>query len=532
MSRPNRYRVTCVACAKRVEPGMGALVGDPPDAYCRACIPGRSRSASAVEWAMGKHGKAPFPYQRAGNRWLTMPHRLEGGGAILADEQGLGKTIQALMSVPLRSKLVVVCPRVAKTVWADHIRDYRPDIEVVKVCAGRTGRRAFGIPPKRHAAVTNFAILPAWLSRVWLVVEAGGNAADAVRKHAPHPGILDEPIFVLVDEAHYAKSSTAARSHRTGGLCALARATGGASWLLTGTPLKNRPPDLYNLLKIAGLASVTWPSFRAFAEDMGGERQTVARGRRAWVWTGAVRAHVPDVLRRVMLRREKRDVLTQLPPKTYETITVPIPGAARESADRALRALEGLGIDLASTTASALLHAARGPAFDELSRACRDLAVAKIPASIDITDGHLASGGLPPLVWSRHVDPVKAVGGRDGWMSIHGGTTGLQRDRAQQRFMAGDLRGLALSIKAAATAITLTATDRAFFIDREWSPADNEQAEDRIHRIGQHRPCLYTRIVAEHALDRRLDELLTEKALTTSAAISAARVVPTGGIGV
>jgi len=518
----------CGYCGDPVEAGAGALEGDPPTCSCPSCMSQTTLAAVIVERAMAAEGKAPYPYQRTGARWLAAS--APGTGAILADGMGLGKTIQALMAVPLGSRVVVVCPSVAKSVWAAHIADYRPDIRGVRVAWKRTGRMAFGLPQTGSAVISNFELLPAWLGLVDAALQAGRPVRDACDGVAPDD-IFDAALTVIVDEAHYAKNPSTARTQRTRALCAIARESGGVSWCLTGTPLKNRPPDLYTLLDVAGLTAATWPKYRDFAADLGGHREFVARGRKAYVWDGPIAATVPVTLRAVMLRREKRDVLAQLPQKSYERIVAPIDGIARKLADRAIAALSAAGVDYETASAEAVRYAATGPAFEAMSAAIAALSAAKLPTLLELLDEHEAAGEKPPLVWSRNLAPVLAVAERAGWGILTGATNPAKRGAIAADFQAGRLKGLALSF-AAATAITLTAADRAFFVSRDWNPTDNEQAEDRNHRIGQFNPCMYSILVADHALDRRLDELLGEKSRTNDAVISAARVIPTaiGGI--
>jgi SNF2 family DNA or RNA helicase len=92
---------------------------------------------------------------------------------------------------------------------------------------------------------------------------------------------------------------------------------------------------------------------------------------------------------------------------------------------------------------------------------------------------------------------------RAGWVAIIGGST-LDRGQVQRDFQAGKYRGLAGTIGAASTALTLTLATRELFIDRAWVPADNDQAEDRAHRIGQTAGLIIVDLVAEHPIDRHV----------------------------
>ena len=119
---------------------------------------------------------------------------------------------------------------------------------------------------------------------------------------------------------------------------------------------------------------------------------------------------------------------------------------------------------------------------------------------------------------------IDALGKREGWAVITGDTSDVERTQVQDDFQAGKLKGVACTIKAGGVAITLTRATNEIFIDEEWTPALNAQAQDRCHRIGQTGNVQITRLVATHALDRRIAELLGEKTTRINATIEAAAV--------
>ena len=290
---------------------------------------------------------------------------------------------------------------------------------------------------------------------------------------------------MIFDEIHYAKSGRTQRSRRAR---ALALATERV-WGLSGTPLKNRPPDLHNVLRVLRLDGETWPTWRSFCDDWGARA-----GRWGTTWDGARAPRVVEVLQRVMLRRRKADVLRELPAKLHDQITVGIDSATRRACNAAARALAEGGVSLDELTQEAL-SARQGASFERLATACRALATAKLPALLDLLDLWELDSDEPRLVWSRHVAPLQALGKRDGWATITGATS---------------------------TAITLTAGSHSIYLDRAWTPGDNAQSEDRTHRLGQDRACRYTLLVAEHELDRALARLLHDKAATITSTIDAA----------
>lgn len=496
MKRPSRYKATCAECSAIVAPGAGVLEKrDQWVTLCALCSGNANTVAAMVNNHLKKwRGGSIYPYQWSGIGWLSGRQR-----AMLCDDQGLGKTLQVLASIPRGAAVVLICPAVAKGSWGDHIEALRPDLSAV-VGFGR----GFWLKPRpNQVTIMNYEIMPDLVD--------GHFAGD----------LPDSPIHVIADEAHFLKSLKAGRTLKFRALAREAYKRGGSCWLLTGTPIKTDPPDLWTLLNILGLQAETFGSWRCFRRMLGGRAGPFS----STIWDRGIDKEVPDILRRVMLRRVKGDVLPDLPPKRHDTINVEISDEAARACDAAIEALRAAGLDLEMLTMDAL-EGVSGVPFEEMSAACKALAAAKIPAILDLLDLEETTATKPLIVWSRHTAPLIAVAARPGWEKIDGTTTHRDRERFVKAFQTGELRGLACSIAAAGTAITLTACDHALFVDKSWSYADNVQAEDRIHRIGQDADsCRYTMLVARHRLDERLAELLHRRGHTFDAAINAARTV-------
>ena len=129
----------------------------------------------------------------------------------------------------------------------------------------------------------------------------------------------------------------------------------------------------------------------------------------------------------------------------------------------------------------------------------------------------------PIVVASAHRAPLDALATRSGWAAITGETPPAERTRIEDAFQAGHLKGVALSIKAGGVAITLTRASNMIFIDKAWTPGDNLQASDRIHRIGSTKNVNIISLVADHALDARIDELLAIKQAFLEKSVDAAQ---------
>jgi superfamily II DNA or RNA helicase len=448
---------------------------------------GRQRAA-AVETQLAAQGGALYDYQRTGIPWLA-----ERSAALLADEMGLGKTLQALLAAPHGAPIAVVCPAVAKGVWVREAARWRPDLTPVAL----KGRGSWRWPAPGELIITNYDVL------------------------SEKPGAAPDGCVLVFDEAHYCKNAKAQRTKRARALAKATRAAGGTVWGLTGTPLANRPPDLWALLQLLDLSP--FRHFREFAELMGGYQTSVPRrggGRiTVWEWEGTPSPEAAERLQRVMLRRLKATVLADLPARRYERIVVnQITSEARVAAARVLKQLKKAKIDLDAAAENLSSHL---PDFDGFSEARRLLAESRIPALLQLIESY-EDAEEPLVVFSAHRAPVLALAHREGWAAITGDTAPEERTRIEEAFQAGALRGVAGTIAAAGTAITLTRASHAVFVDRDWTVSRNRQAEDRIHRIGQKRGVLITHLVSDHPLDLLIDRLLTHKAAVEQASIDAA----------
>lgn len=433
-----------------------------------------------------------YPYQAEGSAWLSS----RASGA-LTDEMGLGKTVQALDAarrVGAGAGLLVVCPAAVKGVWAAEAKTWRPELRVEIL----EGRGSFRWPRSGELVVVNYELLPPVLKR------DGSRLRDRdrlfVRSCSTPAGPPPPGTILIADEAHLLKNPRAKRSRSFRVLRFQVVDNLGRAWALTGTPLAARPMDLWGVLVAFGLEQQAfgrdaWKTFRRCFR--------ARKGRFGTLWDPkkiGPRPETPGLLRRVALKRRRDQVLADLPGKRYRRVPV----YAGASIPWTREMLEGLEELRRGEEGKAKLD------FETLSKTRRELAIAKIPALVELVEEHEESEE-PLVVFSVHRPPVDELETRKGWAAIHGDTPAADRTRIVADYQAGRLLGVALTIGAGSTGLTLTRGASVVFVDRAWNPADNLQAEDRVCRIGQRRGVLVTTLVARHPVDERVDELLEEK---------------------
>lgn len=406
-----------------------------------------------------------YPFQAAGIAHLETHAR-----ALLADEMGLGKTVQAAVAMKGQNwPVLVVCPASLKLNWAREIKKWAPGYKTTILA----GRKSMRWPEAGEAVILNYDILRDDL------------------------GKIPEDCLVIFDEVQYIKNYKSARAKRAAKIAEQAKRV----WALTGTPMMGRPFDLWGILRQTGMANRVFGGFKQFLKFFLAYKNK---------WGGyefsTPGPEVAERLRRVMLRRRREEVLPDLPKKRFQEIEVnQIPRHLSKKMDKLAESLD--------LTASSL------PAFSEFSEIRAKLAEIRIPAMIETVEGYEDSE-TPLIVFSAHRAPVDELESREGWAIITGDTPGKERQETVDLFQAGKLKGIGLTIAAGGVGINLTAASHLLFVDLDWTPANNAQAEDRACRIGQNADSvLVKRMVSAHPLDRHIQKLLVEKAEMISATI-------------
>src|SRR5690606_16904512 len=396
-------------------------------------------------------------------------------------------TVQALVALPANQKVILVSPAAVKYNWRKETQMWRPDYKVT-ICSGRGNLK---LPEVGEIVITNYDILPAWLSPKKEVGKTKkGKPILKAELSEEQEQILKETTLIC-DECHLVKNYKAARSQKISQISAIALRV----WFLTGTPLMNRPTDLYGVLSSGDMNVLgSWfkflQLFNGSPNPFGGYEFDMPE------------PEVPERMKRVMLRRLKTEVLKELPSKTYKDIEV-------NNVDKALKKV--LDEIAENAIVDNELIVSNLPNFTEFSKIRAKLAESRIPAMLEIVETYEESD-TPLVVFSAHKKPIEELGKREGWEMITGDTSAEERFRITEDFQSGKLKGVAVTIKAGGVGLTLTRASHALFVDLDWTPGLNIQAEDRICRIGQTSDgVLIMRMVSSHPLDVHMHQLIAFK---------------------
>ena len=420
-----------------------------------------------------------FKYQKKGIRKINHFR----GRALLADEMGLGKTIQALTwaweKPEERCPAVIVCPAHLKMNWEREISIHLSAASS-EILEGRkiTKETPLDITWRKSFVVVNYDILDAWAE--WL----SGYGAKTL----------------ILDEAHFCKNP---KARRTKAVKKIARKFK-YKIAISGTPLTNRPSELFPALQI--IRPDVFKSFFSFAR----EYCQLRKDRFGWRYDGA--KNLPELHallnRTCMIRRRKEDVLTQLPPKRRHVVPLQIekPGEYRKARDRFLEWLRGRNPDKVDSAAQSQKLVQLG----YLKRLAAELkykaAQEWIADFLEESDGKLVVMGVHhAMVDSLHTD-------FPGSVILTGKTPAKEKQKAVDAFQHNPKTRLFIgNIQAAGTGITLTAASDLAFVELGWTPGEHTQAEDRIHRIGQTESAMVHYLIAKDTIEEDTAELLQRK---------------------
>jgi hypothetical protein len=410
------------------------------------------------------------PFQRAGVAYLLAQRR-----AFLADEQGLGKTIEALATVEADAAYpaIVVCPASLKLNWLRELERWLPG----RSAQALAGTEASSPVARADVTVVNYDIVAARL--------------DALCDLAPRALVLDE--------SHYCKNAAAKRTQAVQRLAASVPRDG-LVLALTGTPVMNRPPELISQLRILGRLA-----------DFGSGVQFGKRFRGPDAYQ---RLHW-HLRARCFARRLKADVLPQLPPKTRGVVPIALDNEPEyRLAERDVVAwLQSQPLDLRELDAkvAAALRAERLVRLNALKLLA---ARGKLHAALAwIHD--FCSSGERLVVFARHREIQHAVVERfPTALHILGEDGVAARDASVRAFQAPDAdenQLIVCSIEVAGQGLTLTQSSNVAFLELDWTPAKHDQAEDRCHRIGQRDAVNAWYLLAADTIDETIATLLERK---------------------
>lgn len=490
---------------------------DIPDVVYQACDVlmgefarkvGLSNSAESDYDIPGLNGVL-YPFQRAGVEYANTVHNV-----LIADEPGLGKTMQALGAVQSQSNypVIVICPASVKQNWAREAKKWLPHLKIAILTGTPRPLVHFDGAAIYDMVIVNYnvKVLDKWMTRL----------------------VNYNPGAIICDEAHALKNHAA---QQTQAVEYLLENTTARRIFLSGTPVVNRPMEFFQIISLLG-----------YADSFGG----IGKFKRRYDKADVERLHELNTRARTicLVRRRKQDVLKDLPDKMYTDVPLEIDN--REEYDKAEKdiahyfAMKKIENEnwLAETTVLAKINAAKlkvnwedilehekrrryqeaygiGAQNERMLRweALKQTAAKGKRAQVQQWIGDfLANSDEKLVVFGLHTEDIemlsKMYASKFGAVHIHGGVQVDKRMPLVDRFQNDPKCRLIIgNMNAMGEGLTLTAASNLVFYEFGWNPKTMDQAADRCHRIGQKNSVTIWNLVAMDTIDQEIVKLIADK---------------------
>jgi SWI/SNF-related matrix-associated actin-dependent regulator 1 of chromatin subfamily A len=429
--------------------------------------------------------EALWPFQRCGVAFMSKVSRV-----LLCDEPGLGKTAQAIYTICLSGrhrKVLVVCPKHLRSFWEQEIVKWwgSHPLPLTTICEAKTRKEDL----ETWKRLEGFFIVNWELLRLMPELRRGGWQ------------------WVVCDEAHRVKN------RKTKTFKALKKILAPRLILMTGTPFANNAAEVWTLLNLIrpDVYSSYWRFFEMY----------VSYDRHPWLGFRRIRGvKHPKLLRRelepYMLRREKRTVAPDMPPKVYTKVPLKLTARQKE-----------LYSDLVRDAMAELADGGELTVPNTISLLTRLRQIVSTTGTLEDTDESTKLDAAVELLKDLH--PAKVVVFTQFRKTVellchrlsdagvtnvllYGGMGAEEVGRIVQVFQEDkDVRVLVATAATGGEGLTLTAASTLVFTEKHYNPAKQVQAEDRIHRIGQEHPCNIISLHCTGTVDDAVEKVLRRK---------------------
>jgi SWI/SNF-related matrix-associated actin-dependent regulator 1 of chromatin subfamily A len=404
-----------------------------------------------------------FPFQKQAVDFIDKI----GGRALVADDMGCGKTAEAIGYAVFKNydRVLVICPSSVKTNWEREIDTF-------------SGVKANNLTETVHRGG-------------WEII--GYPNIEKFESYLKS----QEYQLIIVDEAHYIKNKKAKRTKKTLNLLKKAKDI----VFLTGTPVLNKPVEIYNIFNF--ITPMPFWTSQGFAQKYCGLKQD-PYGR--WDYTGATNLDELRSKMAWMIKRDKKEVIEQLPDKTIEVI---------ETKMKDWTEYNKLLVDFRGWLKDKKLNekAVYAEAITKVNYLKQIVVQNKnIKSELD----NLLECGRKVIVFSQYRSVVEDLHEEYKNISVllTGGTPTKDRQGVIDEFQNNDRCKIFFStIKAGGVGITLTEADVVLFTDLSWTPADHEQAEDRAYRMGQKNNVNVYYLITPKTIEDKIWAMLKRKSI-------------------
>jgi SNF2 family DNA or RNA helicase len=498
MSLTSIIRETCPKCGKiaveksKVKIGKSTLI----KLHCGHLVSKSSLSSSDEKYSsiISSDGKTVRPYQIEGIKFLEDAN----AKAILADEQGLGKMVQALGLMKLHpAKLlpaIIVCPTTIKVQWMHETIRWNGLNETFTTQVISTGK---------ELAIPGFGL--------YIITY------DILKKAEEVFSLVDGINSIFLDECQRIKNHLSDRAKAVQNIVKSHKIPHIIP--MSGTPAKNNAGELFTVFNL--VAPGRFPHYTGYIAQYCDVYDS------SWgTKVGGVRdiERFQEATKDIMLRRTKSEVLPDLPSLDRKFYHVELDRKLNKAYSKALDDLDDA------------LYADDVNEFERSNNTLAIMArmrhitgVSKVSECIDFVTEYLLSSDRKLVIYVHHQDVAMLLvdqlgewcrsGGFEPPLSMHSGLSGDGRAKLVEEFKLDSKRLMVASTLAAGEGLNLQFCSDAIMLERQWNPANEEQAEGRFHRFGQENNVSVTYMLASGTIDEYFTELVESKRAIIAAAL-------------
>lgn len=434
---------------------------------------------------LDQRGWRAFPHQEQGIKFLLSKKK-----CILADDMGLGKTYQSIVAAleTNAEKVLVVCPANAKINWYREIANFVPEDDISILKTGHWNPKKF--------TIINYDIL----KNFHTLIDRRKKYEDwEIHRHLVNEGY----DLIILDEAHMVKNP---KADRTKIINQIADSIS-KRWLLTGTPIANRPMDYFNLLDLCESPVTSSWKYYAFRYCDGKKfRKKTKAGKVQDIWVTDGASNLEELNERtqsLILRRKKEDHL-DLPPKIVAPYYIEIDD---------MKAYNSAFEEYLEWAKSEGKRLGTGRHMVELIVLRKYLAEEKVKHTIELAE-QAVENGQKVIIFTNFTHSFNALMKHFGRIAVghNGSMNGTQKQRSIDSFQEDEnVKVFVGNLVSAGTAITLTKAQVVIMNDLDFVPANHAQAEDRAFRIGQTKTVNVYYPIAQNTIDEMMYDMLQKK---------------------
>lgn len=437
---------------------------------------------------LNQYGKKLYQHQEEGIKFL-----LSRNGCILADDMGLGKSMQSIIAAMESGakKILVVCPSSTKINWEREINVFCNDTTIID---GKKFSNA-------KFTIINFDIL----KNFHTLVKRGKESEHSVIHRQLAEAGYD---LCIIDEAHYLKNNESIRGKIMVELAVKYNIE--KVWLLTGTPVANRPMDFFNLLKI--IKSPIAQNWQHYATRYCEGRKffrTLKNGQKKQIWLTDGASNLEELAsktKNIILRRLKTEVL-DMPDKVITPMHHLL-----DSKQQAQYEFLWEDYLLAKKAAGKRVREEQKDLV-ELILLRQFIAQQAIPYTIEMAENAIEMG-RKVIIFTSFTDELNTIADHFGKAAVrhNGPMSNTMKQKSVDAFQTNDkVKVFVGNIKSAGVGITLTEGTVVIFNSFDWVPGSNEQAEDRAFRIGQKNDVNVYYQLFDNTISTRMWDMLNRK---------------------